>query len=73
MNETSAPLPRGINEMTAAGLEPAPSRLVKPPRVTNSPCALECKCLQTVSFSDIDGKPLDRHVAFGQVDRRPHR
>ena len=67
MNETSAPLARGIDEMKAAGLEPAPSRLVKPPRVKDAPCALECKLLQIVSFTDIDGKPADRHVAFGQV------
>ena len=33
MNATSAPLARGMNEMVRAGLEPAPSRLVKPPRV----------------------------------------
>ena len=33
MNRTSATLPRGVNEMEQAGLAPAPSRLVKPPRV----------------------------------------
>src|SRR5262249_50713656 len=48
MNETSAPLARGVNEMKAAGLDPAPSKLVKPPRVAASPCALECKWLKTV-------------------------
>ena len=36
MNETSAPLPRGVDEMKAAGLAAAPSRLVKPPRVAAS-------------------------------------
>ena len=67
MNETSAPLPRGANEMQAAGLAPAPSRLVKPPRVAASPCALECKWLKTVKLDDVDGRPLDRYVVFGQV------
>jgi flavin reductase (DIM6/NTAB) family NADH-FMN oxidoreductase RutF len=43
MNVTSAPLPRGANEMERAGRAAAPSRLVKPPRVAASPCALECK------------------------------
>src|SRR3712207_6770877 len=33
MNATSAPLPRGENEMSFAGLTAAPSRIVKPPRV----------------------------------------
>jgi len=59
--------PRGINEMEQAGLAPAPSRLVRPPRVAASPCALECKLLQIVELNDLDGQPAHRHVAFGQV------
>jgi flavin reductase (DIM6/NTAB) family NADH-FMN oxidoreductase RutF len=67
MNATSAPLPCGANEMAHAGLEAAPSRLVKAPRVAASPCALECKLLQVVSLADIDGREIDSHVVFGQV------
>ena len=67
MNVTSAPLARGINEMVRAGLAPAPSRLVKPPRVAASPCALECKLLRVVTLDNLDGAPLDCHVVFGQV------
>jgi flavin reductase (DIM6/NTAB) family NADH-FMN oxidoreductase RutF len=67
VNQTSAPFPRGINEMEKCGLSPAPSRLVKPPRVAASPCALECKWVQTVSLTDYEGRPTDRHVVFGQV------
>lgn len=67
MNETSAPHPRGVNEMERAGLAPAPSVLVRPPRVAASPCALECKWLQTVHLSDVDGNAVDRHVVIGQV------
>lgn len=67
MNQTSAPYPRGVNEMERAGLAPAPSRLVKPPRIAASPCALECKWLQTVALDDLDGHAIDRHVVFGQV------
>src|SRR5436853_580763 len=33
MNLTSAPVPHGVNEMELAGLQAAPCRLVKPPRV----------------------------------------
>jgi flavin reductase (DIM6/NTAB) family NADH-FMN oxidoreductase RutF len=53
--------------MEKAGLEPAPSRMVKPPRVAASPCALECKLLQIVRLSDIGGEPIDTHVVLGQV------
>jgi flavin reductase (DIM6/NTAB) family NADH-FMN oxidoreductase RutF len=67
MNRTSAPMARGVNEMAEAGLEAAPSRLVKPPRVAASPCALECVLLQIVPLSDIEGRALDTHVVFGQV------
>lgn len=67
MNQTSGNYPRGVNEMAEAGLEPAPSRLVKPPRVARAPCALECRLLQIVSLSDLSGRPIDRHVVFGQV------
>ena len=67
MNATSAPLLRGENEMKSAGLEAAPSRMVRPPRVAASPCALECEWIKTVSFDDVDGRKLDRYVVFGHV------
>ena len=65
INKTSAPMARGVNEMAEAGLEAAPSRLVKPPRVAASPCALECVLLQIVPLYDIEGRALDTHVVFG--------
>jgi len=67
MNATSAPLPRGVSEMERAGLEAAPSRLVKPPRVKASPVALECRLVNIVKMTTADEKPLDCHVVFGQV------
>jgi flavin reductase (DIM6/NTAB) family NADH-FMN oxidoreductase RutF len=67
MNPTSAPLRRGVNEMERAGLAPAPSRLVKPPRVAASLCALECKLIQIVPVADAGGARLDCHVVIGQV------
>jgi len=67
MNLTSAPFARGVNEMQEAGLKSAPSRLVKPPRVEASPCALECKLIKIVAMETAGGKPLDCHVVFGEV------
>ena len=46
---------------------PAPARRIKSPRVAEAPCALECKWLHTLTLRDLDGRPLDRHVAFGQL------
>ena len=67
MNATSAPLPRGVNEMERAGLAPAPSRLVKPPRVEASPCALECKLIKIVPIESAGGMAVDCHVVIGHV------
>ncbi len=67
MNATAAPLPRGVSEMERAGLAPAPSRLVKPPRVAASPCALECRLVRIVAMETFDHEPVDCHVVFGQV------
>ena len=67
MVETSGQFPRGVNEMEQSGLKPAPSRLVRPPRVAASPCALECKLLQIIDLTDLQGQPTRRFVAFGQV------
>ena len=67
MNVTSGSYPRGVDEMREAGLEAAPSRLVKPPRVARSPCALECKWLQTVKLTDVDGRETERYLVVGQV------
>jgi flavin reductase (DIM6/NTAB) family NADH-FMN oxidoreductase RutF len=67
MNASSAPLPRGHSEFDHAGLEVAPSRLVRPPRVAATPVALECKWLQTVRPTTIDGAETQAFIVLGQV------
>jgi flavin reductase (DIM6/NTAB) family NADH-FMN oxidoreductase RutF len=67
MNDTSTPLARGENEFSHAGLEQAPSRLVRPPRVAASPAALECKVTQIVQLNGLDGASVSRTLVFGQV------
>jgi len=67
MNATSESVPHEVNEFDLAGLEMAPSRLVKPGRVAASPASFECKLLQVVHLHDIDGNPTHSHVVFGQV------
>ena len=42
MNLCAASLPFGENELIRAGLTSAPSCIVKPPRIVESPASLEC-------------------------------
>jgi flavin reductase (DIM6/NTAB) family NADH-FMN oxidoreductase RutF len=66
MNLTSAPLPADVDEMALAGLTPAPSRLVKPPRVGESPINMECKVLRFVELPSDDPDARNTTI-FGQV------
>jgi flavin reductase (DIM6/NTAB) family NADH-FMN oxidoreductase RutF len=67
MNATSAPLPRGESEFAAAGLTPAPSRLVKPPRVAESPVAMECRAIEVKPLVDLQGRETGAFLVIGQV------
>lgn len=67
MNATSAPVAHGIDEMRLAGLEAAPSRLVKPPRVAAAAAALECKVTQVIRMAGIDAVPIDNWLVLGEV------
>jgi flavin reductase (DIM6/NTAB) family NADH-FMN oxidoreductase RutF len=67
MNRTSAPLARGEDEMSYAGLTPAPSRLVKVPRVAEAKAALECKWLRTIQLETLEGTTMEQFLVLGQV------
>ena len=67
MNISSGALGRGESEFEAAGLETAPCRLVKAPRVAASPAALECRVVQSLQFRDVDGAELEGWMIIGQV------
>ena len=67
MNQTSVDAPRGVSEFGYAGLTPAPSRIVKAPRVAEAHAALECKVTDIIEPKGLDGKPSDRFVVFGEV------
>ena len=67
MNATSEGLPRGQSEFEFAGLATAPCRIVRAPRVADSPAAMECKVTQVVRVKDIDGRETGGVVIYGQV------
>ncbi len=66
MNATAVPAPGHVNEFEYAGVTQAPSVLVKPPRVAESPVHLECIHTRTVELPT--GDPDDPNtVVFGHV------
>jgi flavin reductase (DIM6/NTAB) family NADH-FMN oxidoreductase RutF len=67
MNASSAALAAGENEFEAAGLETAPCRIVKAPRVAASPASLECRVVHHGELRDIEGRATGGHFVIGQV------
>lgn len=61
VNLTGTDFPADMSEFDAVGIEREPSRLVAPPRVKDSPVALECRLLGTRDFGG------DSTVVFGEV------
>jgi flavin reductase (DIM6/NTAB) family NADH-FMN oxidoreductase RutF len=64
MNLTSADFPPGESEFAAAGLTPAPSDLVRAPRLAEAPAAMECRLLQVLEIGN-----APNHVVIGEVVR----
>jgi len=68
MNISSAPVPADGDEFALAHLETAASKFVAPPRVKQSPAALECKHWKTIEMPDVKPSGDSGHfVVFGQV------
>ena len=64
MNRTAAEFPSEVSEFEIAGLTPAPSEMVRPPRVAESPVNMECRLLQVVPLGQGD----HRHgLVIGQI------
>jgi flavin reductase (DIM6/NTAB) family NADH-FMN oxidoreductase RutF len=81
VNLSSASLPYGQSEFPLSGLTAAPSQFVKPPRVAESPAALECRHFNTMELPRGDSEPNylivglvvgiyidERYIRNGMVD-----
>ena len=75
MNATAAEYPEGEDEFGIAGLSHAPSQIVKPPRVAESPVNIECKLDQIVQIGSgahehglVIGTILLMHVRDDVID-----
>lgn len=66
MNASSAELDRGESEFEFAGLTPAPSTDVAPPRVAEAKASLECRVTHIIEIGE---PPTMNAVVFGEVVR----
>jgi flavin reductase (DIM6/NTAB) family NADH-FMN oxidoreductase RutF len=64
MNVTAIDFEPGINELEEAGLTTVPSFRVKPPRIAESPVAMECELMQIVDLGPNNGLVLGRVLAM---------
>jgi Conserved protein/domain typically associated with flavoprotein oxygenases, DIM6/NTAB family len=64
MNQTSFEYEYGVSEFEQVGLTRAPSFYVQPPRVAESPIAMECKLFQVVAHG---AGPVAANYVIGEV------
>lgn len=81
MNITSGEYDSSVNEFELARLTPQPSKVVRPPRVRESPVSFECTLHQILDFSNaptssslVIGRIVavhidDAHIKEGRIDR----
>lgn len=66
MNATAAHVAAHVDEFDLARLTRAPCRLIKAPRVGESPACLECRLFKVVALPDDEGHEND-HLVIGRV------
>jgi flavin reductase (DIM6/NTAB) family NADH-FMN oxidoreductase RutF len=65
MNITAIEFDQGVNELEQAGLTTVSSVRVKPPRIAESPVAMECELMQIVDLGEtglVLGRVLAMHI-----------
>jgi flavin reductase (DIM6/NTAB) family NADH-FMN oxidoreductase RutF len=67
MNSTAATVAPEVDEFALAGLTPAASSLVKPPRVAASRVAMECKVADIVQLKSAAGVSVPTWLVLGEV------
>lgn len=68
MNVTAIDFAPEVDELATAGLTPVASTLVAPPRIAESPVAMECELLQIVPLGAVNSLVLGRVLAMHVQD-----
>ena len=66
VNLSSKHVPPDVDELEMCGLTPAPCKIIKCPRVAESPVNLECKFHSTITLPSNSAKGV-HHVVIGEV------
>lgn len=64
MNLTSGEYDASVNEFELAKVTPAPSKIVRPARVAESPVSFECRLYQILDFSS---RPTSSSLVIGEI------
>lgn len=67
VNRSSAPVGADVDEFAMTELDTIPSEVVRPPRVAQSPAAMECKCSQIFRLETASSTPVDTWLVIGEV------
>ena len=67
MNMSSGTYPPGVDEFELSGLEKVPGETVACPRVEGVAAALECKLLEIINPTTLEGTKCPYHLVLGQV------
>lgn len=67
MNTTAAHVPPDVSEFDTAGLTPAPSTLVKVPRVGEARAAMELQLIRIMQLETKEGRKVENWMVLGEV------
>lgn len=67
MNQTCAMVAPDVDEFELGNLTKAPSRLIAPPRVAESPVSFECKVTQIIQLQRADQSLVPSWLVLGEV------
>lgn len=77
MNQCVPEYAAGINEIELAGFNTAPSKHIKPPRITDVPVQFECRLVQILEFGNtpyyvVVGEVVQFHCRNDVIDERKY-
>jgi flavin reductase (DIM6/NTAB) family NADH-FMN oxidoreductase RutF len=67
MNQSCASVPPEVDEFQLSGLTPIASRIVRPPRVAESPVSMECRVTQILQLQTAAGAQVNTWLVLGEV------